>query len=425
MKILIVNTSERIGGAAVAANRLMKALNKAGHETKMLVRDKQTDDPNVISINTGWWKKKINFIRFAWERWVIFVHNRFNRKNLFKVSIANTGTDISKHPLVKEADIIHLHWINQGFLSLNNIRQLILSGKPVVWTMHDMWCFTGVCHHARECVSCQSECGNCFHLNSSHRKDLSFRIFSKKKKVWVNRNITFVGCSKWLAKEAIQSPLMQGNKVDAIPNPIDITMFKPMDKEQARKQLGLPLNKQLLLFGAVNITDKQKGFDYLQEGLEYIQRQFSDIYKNIELVIFGQLKSDIVSRINVFVHSMNYLKDETTITSLYNAVDLFVTPSLEENLPNTIMEAMACGTPCVGFNIGGIPEMIDHKVNGYVAEYKSAKDLAVGIDWILENKDILPLSQNCVTKVEQSYSEKIIADKYLETYNNLLKNSSL
>jgi glycosyltransferase involved in cell wall biosynthesis len=291
--------------------------------------------------------------------------------------------------------------------------------------MHDMWACTGICHHARECVSYQSECGNCFHLNSSRRKDLSFHIFSKKKKIWVNKHISFVGCSKWLEKKAIQSPLMQGNKVYAIPNPIDITTFKPMDKGQARKQLGLPLNKQLLLFGAAKIIDKQKGLDYLTEGLEYIKRQFPNIHNNIELVIFGQLESDILSRINVFVHSMNYLKDEATIALLYNAVDLFVTPSLEENLPNTIMEAMACGTPCVGFNTGGIPEMIDHKVNGYVAEYKSTKDLAAGINWILENKDILPLSQNFRTKAEQSYSEKIIADKYLETYNNLLKNESL
>ncbi|MDR1879149.1 MAG: glycosyltransferase family 4 protein [Bacteroidales bacterium] len=419
MKILIVNTSERTGGAAVAANRLMKALNKAGHEAKMLVCDKQTNDPNVVSINTNCWKEKINFIRFVWERWVIFVHNRFNYKTLFKVSIANTGTDISKHPLVKEADIIHLHWINQGFLSLKNIRQLILSGKPMIWTMHDMWACTGICHHSRECISYQSKCGNCFHLNSSRKKDLSFRIFSKKKKIWVNRHISFVGCSKWLEKKAIQSPLMQGNKVYAIPNPIDITTFKPMEKEQARKQLKLPLNKQLLLFGAVNITDKQKGFDYLQEGLVYIKRQFPDIYKNIELVIFGQLKSDILSRINVFVHSMNYLKDETTIALLYNAVDLFVTPSLEENLPNTIMEAMSCGTPCVGFNTGGIPEMIDHKVLGYVAEYKSAKDLAAGINWCLKNNNKLMPEARKKTKV--CYTENVVAKQYIDLYTKMIK----
>ncbi len=125
MKIVILNTSERTGGAAIAAHRLMKALSKSGHEVHMLVRDRQTDDPRVVSINTGFFTRKINRLRFIWERLVIFAHNRWSKKNLFAVSIANTGTNISRHPLVKEADIIHLHWINQGFLSLKNIRQLL------------------------------------------------------------------------------------------------------------------------------------------------------------------------------------------------------------------------------------------------------------------------------------------------------------
>ena len=138
MKVVLLNTSELTGGAAVAANRLMKALRKSGVEASMLVRDRKTDDPHVVSIDDSRMKRRLNFLRFVWERLVILICNLFSRKNLFQVSIANTGTDLSKHPLVQEADVIHLHWINQGFLSLADIRKLINTGKPIVWTLHDL-----------------------------------------------------------------------------------------------------------------------------------------------------------------------------------------------------------------------------------------------------------------------------------------------
>ena len=422
MKVVIVNTSERTGGAAVAANRLMKALQKEAVNAEMLVLNRQTEDLTVHSLNTSWLKGKINQFRFLYERLIIFCLNKFDRINLFKISIANTGTDISNHPLVKNADIIHIHWINHNFLSLKNIKQLTNLGKPIIWTMHDMWPCTGICHHARECTNYQKECGQCFYLHSSNPKDISHRIFSRKKKILQPDNVTYVGCSRWMAERAKISALTSKKNIYAIPNPIDTSIFRKIDKEKAREQLSFPQNKHLLLFGAVNVTDKRKGLDYLIDGLKYLKQQSPMIYNNMELVIFGQIKSEIRSFFDIPIHPMNFLKDEETIVNLYNAVDLFITPSLDENLPNTIMEAMACGTPCIGFNTGGIPEMIDHKENGYVAEYQDVEDLAKGIVWTLENSELL--SGKAMEKVENNYSDPIVAQQYIDLYKNTLKKNA-
>ena len=397
MKIVILNTSERTGGAAVAAGRLGKALKQAGIQVDKLVRD------------DTW----LNRFRFYWERLIIFLCNHLNRKNLFAVSIANTGTDLSGNPSVKEADIIHLHWINQGFLSLKDIEALVKLNKPIVWTMHDMWPCTSICHHARDCEKFQTGCESCFFLKSKG-KDLSTSVFDKKLSLYKDANITFVGCSRWLSGRAKKSYLLQDKTVLSIPNPIDTEVYHPIGQGTARELLGLPSEKKLLLFGALNVTDKRKGIDYLIAALRKIEKP------DVGLVVFGQVKDDIRGLFPVPIHSMGYLSDESKIVALYNAVDIFITSSLEENLPNTIMESMACGTPCVGFEIGGIPEMIDHKINGYVTNYKDANDLSNGIQWVLEHGDRQALSDACVKKVQENYTEEVGAKKYLELYKSII-----
>lgn len=414
MKVLILNTSERTGGAAVAANRLMNALCKQGIEAHMLVRDKQSDDERVVSVNQSGWQRRLNFLRFVWERLVIFLCNKLNRKDLFRVSIANTGAHLATHPLVKEADVIHLHWINQGFLSLQGLRQLIATGKPIVWTLHDMWPATAICHHARDCEQFQTTCRNCFYLDS-HHSDLSTLVFSRKKSSYANATMAFVCCSKWLWGRAKKSHLLQQKQVEAIPNPIDTGLYFPQDKYQARAELGLPMDKSLLLFGALNVTDERKGIDYLIQALHQLPTD------SVELVVFGQVKTQLKEMLPVRIHAMGYLSHDQQIALLYNAVDLFVTSSLEENLPNTIMEAMACGTPCVGFCTGGIPEMIDHEVNGYVAHYQDAEDLAKGIQWVINHPNPEALRQACVEKVRQRYAEAVVAQQYISLYEQLLK----
>lgn len=399
MNILILSTTERTGGAAVAADRLMKALQKEGIHASMLVRG----------------RSGLDFLRFAWERTVILFHNKLRRRNLFRVSIANTGMDISGLEVVKEADIIHLHWINQGFLSLKDIGKLLALGKPVVWTMHDMWPCTGICHHARECRNYEKQCGHCFYLGSKSPKDLSARVFLKKQKLYANKDITFVGCSRWLAGYTQKSALCKGKTIRSIPNPIDTSTFCKTSMEESRLKFHLPADKKLILFGAQNVTDVQKGISYLYEALRLLDAGTA------ELVVFGHIKDRLEESLPFKIHSIGYLNNEKDIASLYNAVNVFVTPSLEENLPNTIMEAMACGTPCAGFHTGGIPEMIDHRKNGYVARYKDAADLAAGIRWILENPDGITFPEVCAGKVRENYSEDIIAAKYISLYKGLLK----
>jgi glycosyltransferase involved in cell wall biosynthesis len=417
MKILIISTFERAGGAAIAANRLMKALNKHGAETKMLVRDKQTDDPNVISVNTSWLKRKINFVRFAFERLVIFISNGFNYKNLFAVSIANTGTNISKHPLVREADIIHLHWINQGFLSLKNIRQLIKTGKPIVWTMHDMWAATGICHYAWGCENFENGCGNCPFLSSKKRKDLSYTTFQNKKHL-LQSCIHFVAVSVWLKNMAQKNSRIENSDVSIIPNVVDISLFFTADKQLARKQFSFPSDKKIVLMGADKLNNPIKGFGYLQQALSILKSQGEDIF----LVLFGSLKDapSFLSSVPVEYIYMGLIRDMSILARLYAAADVTVVASLYETFGQTLIEAMACGCPVVSFDNSGQTDIVEHKVNGYLARYKDAEDLACGIRWVLSEAPYEELSRNAIRKVKQVYDETVIARQYVELYKMVL-----
>lgn len=420
MRVLIVNTSENTGGAAVASCRLMEALKNNGVKAKMLVRDKKTDQLTVVGLPQSF-ALKWNFV---WERLIIFIHNHFSRKHLFEVDIANTGTDITSLREFHEADIIHLNWINQGMLSLKDLKKIFKSGKPVVWTMHDMWPCTGICHHARECTYYQTECHNCQYLyNGSGKNDLSRKVFLKKKKIYKNANLTFVTCSKWLGSVAQKSLLTEGHHVVTIPNTISSQVFYKDEKKKYRELYHLPLDKKIILFGSMNIVDKRKGVDYLIKACQSLAAQYPETMNNYEIAVLGKHAEQLREMLPFPVKALNYISEECKLKEVYNAVDMFVTPSLEENLPNMIMESMACGTPCVGFQVGGIPEMIDHKRNGYVANYKDADDLAQGIHWILEDADYQSLSNNALHKVASAYSQHNISMRYIDVYNNALSSN--
>ncbi len=405
-----------MGGAAIAASRLMEALKNSGIKAKMLVRDKQTSQVTVVPLKKSW--KKI--WQFVWERIVIWKANRFKRHNLFAVDIANTGTDITSLPEFRQADVIHLHWINQGMLSLENIRKIIQSGKPIVWTMHDMWPVTGICHYAGECTNYRTQCHDCPLLYKGHRHDLSYRIFLKKRQLYRHADITFVACSQWLEEQAKKSILAIGHTVTNIPNPINTNLFHPAaDKTGACKKLGLPVDKKLLLFSSMKITDKRKGIDYLVEACRIIKERMPDFCRTLAVVVVGKESQQYADLFPFPVYCLDYVEKEKEIASIYSAVDLFVTSSLQENLPNTIVEAMSCGVPCVGFNVGGIPQMIDHLHNGYVAQYRSAEDLANGICWSLNEGDYQSLSVEARRKAINTYAEHIIAMKYIGIYNRI------
>lgn len=417
MRVLIVNTSERTGGAAVAANRLMEALNNYGVKAKMLVRDKESDSLTVAALPGRWYQQWC----FLWERLIVFLHLHCSRKHLFEVDIANAGTDITRLREFQEADVIHLHWINQGMLSLSGIRKILQSGKPVVWTMHDIWPATAICHYARDCKNYRTECRNC-QLLSGHggRHDLANRVWKRKARMLADKSISYVACSQWLCGEAKVSALLKGQKVISIPNAINTHVFYPADKHQACVRAGLPVDKKIILFVSQRVTDQRKGMDYLIAAVRILAETYPQLREQVGIAILGGHSEELNDQLQFPVYSLGYVNNEQMIVNVYRSADVFVTPSLEDNLPNTIMESMACGVPCVGFKVGGIPEMIDHQKNGYVAAYRDAADLARGLYWVLNEADSIGLCQSAVAKVNRNYSQQSVALRYTEVYNEAI-----
>lgn len=417
MRVLVVNTSEMTGGAAIAARRLTEALKNNGIKAKMLVRDKCTDLITVAALPPSWTHR----LKFVWERFVIWKANRFRKHRLFEVDIANTGTDITKLPEFQQADIVHLHWVNQGFLSLNDIRLIIESGKPVVWTLHDMWPFTGICHYSGTCDKYRTECHHCpLLLGGGNAKDLSNKVFARKRKMFQGAHISFVACSDWLGRLARKSMLIGGQSITVLPNTINTNLFHPTDQAKARLQCNLPEDKMLLLFGSQKATDERKGIDYLIKACTLLYNQHPEWHEELAIVVVGRQAEQMRSMFPFTVYPIDYTTDERRMAQLYNAVNVFVTPSLQDNLPNTIVEAMSCGTPCVGFEVGGIPEMIDHQTNGYVAHYKDTDDLAAGICYALEPANNTRLRKAAYRKAVTTYSESNVAMKYIEIYNKAI-----
>lgn len=422
MRILIVNTSERTGGAAVAASRLMEALCNYGVKAKMLVRDKETQSLTVSAL-PGQRRCQCHFL---WERFVIWLHLHFRRQHLFDIDIANAGTDITRLPEFQEADVIHLHWVNQGMLSLKNIRKILESGKPVVWTMHDIWPATAICHLTLDCRHFENQCQQCRLLpGGGSVNDLAAQVWQSKQRMLSCRHIHFVACSQWLAEEARHSALLQGQIVTSIPNPIDTHFYRPHDKQEARQLLGLPAEGPVVLFASQRVTNQYKGMNYLIAACQQLAAQHPKLRATMTVAILGGHAEEIVGQMPFRTHALGYVNDEQRIVAVYNAADVFVLPSLSENLPNTIMEAMACGVPSVAFRVGGIPEEIDHRQNGYVANYQDSDDLAQGIWWTLFEADQESLRKACLQKVSHCYSQQSVANRYFELYEGLCSHHHL
>jgi len=420
MKVLLINTADAGGGAPAACTRLLKALLSQGVDAGMLVQYKKTGNAAV----TGLVKSKISHwmaqYTFFKERIPFMLFHEKDPSLRFAFSPANAGTNIANHPLVKQADVLHLHWTNSGFLSINDLKSLINTGKPIVWTMHDMWIFTGGCHYSGTCEGYLSKCGNCPMLRDPDENDLSRIGWLRKDAMYARAdNITFVGCSKWLADVAAKSSLINRFNITNIPNPIDIDVFSEGGKQAGRLKHGIDTNAKVVLFGAANINDKRKGITYLVEALRLLKQNHST--ESIEVVIFGKNKHFDVSTLPFKVHQLNVINDEKLLAEIYSLADVFVITSIEDNLPNMVMEAMACGTPVVAFETGGIPEMVDHLENGYLAPLKSAQGIADGIKHILFDADKTATSANARQKVLDNYTNSKVAGQYTQLYISVLK----
>ncbi len=418
MKVVQVSSREKRGGAARAANRIHNAVKKTGINSGMLVQEKFSDIPEINSIAENKFQKGLVKLRALYDKYSLMFYR--NREKV-PFSLGKAGVNISKRGPVKESDIVHLHWINRGFLSIKNIGQLERLNKPVVWTLHDQWAFTGGCHYSGECKKYKNNCGKCPLLDSSWEWDLSRNIWRKKKKAYKNLELTVVTPSNWLAEKAKESSLLKNCKVNVIPNPLNTELFKTIEKQVARDILNLPSKKHLILFGALNAgNDKRKGGDYLVEALKKFD--VSDLFSNqdVEMLVFGTGYSEKIDNFSFPTTFLGHLYDNYSLALCYSAADVFVAPSIQEVFGQTISEAMACGTPVVAFNNSGPAEIIEHKKTGYLADYRSQEDLSEGIKWILSKKNTWRLSENARNKVLSNYAFREIGKKYKRTYESLL-----
>jgi len=419
MKITHLNKSDIQGGAARAAYRLHTGLRKIGVDSKMFVDEKISDDPNVYGPAgkvSKLWSKIRPFIDRAPLKFYNWQGTPFHP--------AWIGRDMQEYELVKQADIINLHWIAGGFLSIKGISRLAKLDKPIVWTLHDMWAFAGGCHYSEDCSKYTNSCGSCPQLNSKKDNDITRKIWKRKKLAYKNLNLTIITPSRWLAECAKKSSLFSSlDNIKVIPNGLDTTIFKPIDKLTARNILNLPKNKKIILFGAMSPTkNKLKGFQYLKDAINRFKNMKVFNKDELSLVIFGTSHSKDIEKFPFEVKFLGRLYDDFSLTLSYSAADVFVIPSLQDNLPNTAIESLSCGTPVVGFNIGGIPDIIEHKINGYLAEYKNSESLAEGIRWILEDENrALKLREAARKKAQREYSLKIQAERYVDLYKSLLR----
>jgi glycosyltransferase involved in cell wall biosynthesis len=421
MKVVLINKSAEKGGASIACKRLMNALTNNGIETTLVVQEElRTPNKQVICTTHNKFKRGLNFFRFVWER-LCFLPFESSKEVRFAFSLANTGEDISQMKEVQEADIIHLHWFNQGYLSIDSLKKIFRLGKPVVWTLHDMWAFTGGCHYSGSCLNYRTECGNCYLLRFQGNNDLSNFLNIAKKKLLSKapEKLTFVGCSNWMAGIAKESSLFRTFNVIDIPNPIDTELYSPHNKTEARKELGLPVEKKILLFGAANILDKRKGLHHLLKALEIFKMKYPEQANEVHCVVFGKAKEKF--SVPLASTHVDYISSELQLIRLYSASDVFVLPSLQDNLPNTVVESMSCGIPVIAFNTGGLPEMIDHKINGYLSVLEDDDDLAEGLNFILFKSDYPSIKNEARNKVIRKYSNDIIAKDFIRLYEKLLK----
>jgi glycosyltransferase involved in cell wall biosynthesis len=416
---LLIATADGGNGADRAAYRLHQGLQRIGTSSQMLVRTQLTCDRNVHTLQRST-EKAIARLNLA-ERFDGLPLQAYRHRDRSIFSPQWLPNSLPAKVKQLQPDIINLHWVCQGYLKIEQLQQF---SQPLVWTAHDMWPFTGGCHYTQGCDRYMKSCGACPQLQSNQEKDLSRWVWERKAKAWQDLNLTLVTPSQWLADCANSSPLFQNKRIEVIPNGIDLSVYKPMTRSLARERLNLPQNKHLILFGGRAADEKRKGFHLLQAALQQLsQAGWQD---KIELVVFGSLDSQTSLELGFPVHSLGRLGDDLSLALIYAAADIFVAPSLEDNLPNTVVESLASGTPCVAFKIGGMPDMIEHHFNGYLAQPFEIDDLATGINWVLTDQQrYQQLCDRARQKAEAEFSLELQARRYLELYAKLLNPSPL
>ena len=414
MKTLFISTSDIVGGAARATYWLAKGLRNNGQDVSMCVQQKTGDLPWI-------WKVKKNKLGLFSD----LVRPQLDTLPLsFFPNRKHTQWSLNLMPNSKlisaiselNPDIINLHWIGGGFLPISNFRHL---NAPIVWSLYDMWSFTGGCHYDDSCGRFVESCGNCPQLDS-HRGDVSSYIHAKKTKYWQDILMTIVAPSAWLAGEAKRSSLFQNLRVEVIPHGTDLNLFKPIDKDCAKEILGLQKNRRYVLFGALGGTsDKRKGYQYLEPALNRLAEMHG--FEDLSLLVFGANEPTSPPKLGFPIHYIGRLHDDISLTVLYSAADVTVTPSMQEAFGMTASESMACGTPVVAFGASGPLDVISHKIDGYLATPYDVQDFANGISWVLDRTRSQSLAYEARKKCEIKFELGNVARQYASLYEDLIE----
>jgi glycosyltransferase involved in cell wall biosynthesis len=411
MKVLHLNTTDKSGGAAIAAQRLHSGLQEAGIASEMLVQQKTGDAPTIHGPIAAH-EKVTAASRYPVARRLLKYVSGVETSNFSPAWFSKT---IQNQIEALGPDIIHLHYTGREFLRPEQLQKI---QKPLIWTIHDMWPFTGGCHYDDGCGRYRNRCGKCPVLKSSGEKDLSRRLWRRKKKAYEKLPLTIVTLSRWMQECVEDSTLLSGFPIERIPNGLNLQVFKPISRDMARFILGVPTEKKLILFGTVSAVSKaNKGFQFLQPTLQTLSADL----KNIELMVFGSSKPSDPPDFGFSTRYMGRLYDEVTLALLYSAADVFVAPSKQDNLPNTVMEALACGTPCVAFAIGGMKDLIDHQDNGYLVPPFDTQEMATGLKWVLEDRDRHEVLSQCAReKAVRCYGQELQAQRMIALYERIL-----
>lgn len=407
MKPLIVSAHDLHGGAGRAAFRLHRALRGIGVKSEMLVQHKLSEDPYVRghSGETGKW---IGGIRVRVDRIPLYAYP--NRSRLWFSPSWLPGREIIRSINSSDADVVHLHWIGAGMMRIEHLAEI---EKPIVWTLHDMWPLTGGCHYDNRCGRFDAGCGECPQLGSNRKQDLSSWVFDRKQSALSALQVHLVPSSTWMAGLVERSPFMKGRPVTVLPNPVNCDLYAPQDQAQSRKSLNLPQDAKLVLFGAVDPGDPIKGFGLLREALKGMNHS-----ADIEAVIFGGGDSDHLE-LPLRARFVGAIQDETRLRDLYSAADVCVVPSIQDNLPLVATEALACGTPVVGFRTSGLPDIVNHQVTGYLADPFDSMSLAAGIDWVLKQPRA-EMRDAARRRALSRYESRSVARRYQAVYSQVL-----
>lgn len=405
MKVIHIVTYDK-GGARNAALRLCKSLQKEGIDSEVYVFKKETNEKLV----NGVLKNKLSEYLYKVLRMMnLLIVKKINKNAINNFSLDMVSVGLENYSLIRDADIIQLHWINSGMVSYKTLLGLKKSGKPLVWTLHDMCPFTGGCHYSGDCDKYKKKCSECTVLNSNKRNDLATKIQNKKARLYQDLNMIVVGCSRWITECAESSVTMGDLTCINIGNCIDTNIFRPL---KVKTNKNIPINKTIILFGAFSATsDKRKGFIYIQQLVKIMDS------KKFHFLVFGNAIDVFTNDIDNLTYLGN-IENEKDMVEIYNIADVFVAPSKQENLAYTVMESLSCGTPVVAFNIGGMPDMIIHKINGYIAEPYSIEDFITGIDYCNKHKE---MGENARNYVVSRFSPEIISNKYIEVYKQILR----